>query len=65
VDGALVGAGSLWPWNHAFDPKLDLGSPNHKLSFELFFWFEPSDFPSKMMLSRFSHHLDPWPLDQG
>ncbi len=31
----------------ALDLSLHLGSPNHKLSFELFFWFEPIDSPSQ------------------
>jgi hypothetical protein len=29
------------------DPSLHLSSPNHELSFELHFWFEVIEFPTK------------------
>ncbi len=31
------------------NPSLHLGSPNHELSFELYFWSKPIEFPSKMV----------------
>ncbi len=45
--------------DHALDPSLHLGSPNHELSFELSFFFgsEPVDFPSKMVPCKFSLDL--------
>jgi hypothetical protein len=41
----------------ALDPSLHFGSPNHELSFKLFFWFGPIGVPSKMMPCRLNHNL--------
>ncbi len=52
------------------DLSLHFDSPNHVLSFKLFFffWFRPIGFPSKMMLCKVNQNLiclDPEPLSKG